>query len=112
MAGEDLSFVLGSAIHHGESPEDLLRKLEKDVRPSLAMPSDPIMRLLKEEDAEKREMAVRLLSQVCDDKMVNELLLHLNEERDYTIKGLILKTADRDGQEKDPCGSYENPFRC
>lgn len=100
LAGEDLSFVLGSAIHHGESPEDLLRKLEKDVRPSLAMPSDPIMRLLKEEDAEKREMAVRLLSQVCDDKMVNELLLHLNEERDYTIKGLILKMLIGMGKKK------------
>jgi hypothetical protein len=100
LAGEDLSFVLASAIHHGDSPEDLLHKLEKDVRSSPAIPSDPIMRLLKEEDAEKREMAVRLLSQVCDDKIVNELLLHLKEERDYTIKGLILKMLIGMGKKK------------
>ncbi|HAR94800.1 MAG TPA: hypothetical protein DCR97_02385 [Deltaproteobacteria bacterium] len=100
LAGKDLSFVLASAIHHGRSAEDLLGKLQKDVRPGLSMPSDPIMALLKEQDLQKRKAAVRLLSYIRDDQMVNELLSHLKQEQEPAIRGLIVETLVGMGKKK------------
>lgn len=97
--GEDLAFVLASAIFQGRSPYDLIAKLDKDMR-GLNMRGDAIVSLLNEGDVEKRKAAVRLLSRVRDDQMVNELLFHLKKEEDYTVKGLILETLVGMGKKK------------
>jgi GTPase SAR1 family protein len=97
--GEDLAFVLASAIYHGRSPYDLQTKFDKDMR-GLNMRGDPIVALLKEQDVEKRKAAVRLLSRIRDDQIVNELLLHLRREEDYAVKGLIVETLVGMGKKK------------
>jgi hypothetical protein len=100
LAGGDLAFVLASAIHHDRSPDDLFHKLGKDMRSGLSIPSDPIIGLLKEQDVDKRKAAVRLLSQIHDDLMVNELLIHLKREQDYAVKSLIVETLVGMGKKK------------
>lgn len=98
--GEDLAVALASAIYHGRSPYDLLAKFDKDGPFGANMRGDPILGLLKEQDVEKRKAAVRLLSRIRDDQMVNELLLHLRKEEDYAVKGLIVETLVGMGKKK------------
>lgn len=98
--GEEMAFVLASAIHHGLPFDAMFVKLERYVRPGLNLRGDTIAGLLKEPDVQKRKAAVRLLSLIRDDRMVNELLSHLEREEDYAIKGLILETLAGMGKKK------------
>jgi hypothetical protein len=98
--GEEMAFVLAGAIHCGRAPDALFVKFEKDMRPGFNIRSDAIVGLLKERDVEKRKAAVRLLSRIRDDQMVNELLLHLKREEDHAVKTLILETLVDTGKKK------------
>lgn len=100
LEGEEIAFVLASAIHHGRSPDALLDQVAKDARQGLNIRTDTIVRLLDDKDVEKRKAAVRLLSRIRDDHMVNRLLSHLKEEDDHMVKGLILKTLISMGKKK------------
>jgi hypothetical protein len=100
FGGEEMALILASAIHHGRSPESLLKRLEKHSRPGLNMRGDTIVRLLKEQDADKRKAAVQLLSRIRDDHVVNDLLSHLKGEGDSTVKSLILETLVGMGKKK------------
>lgn len=97
--GEEMGLVLASQIHHGRSPEVLLDKFENSARLGLIR-GDMIVRLLGEEDVDKRKSGVRLLSRIRDDHMVNELLSHLKREEDRAVKGLILETLINMGKKK------------
>ena len=85
---EEMGLILASMVYHGRDWTTLLAKGEREAG---GFDYERVLSLLAEDDAEKRERALRLLGRLKDDGLVNPLLAHLRRETDSELRRLLVE---------------------
>jgi DNA-binding transcriptional ArsR family regulator len=85
---EEMGLVLASMVCHGRDWTALLTKAVREVG---GFDYEHVLPLLAEDDAERRERALRLLARLKDDGLVNPLLAHLRRETEPELRRLLVE---------------------
>jgi hypothetical protein len=94
---DEMGLILGSFIACDREYGHLFEKAKKDGR---GIEIQPILKLIRFGDVDKRIKAVRLLISIRDKAMINPLLLHLKEEDVFEIRDLVVKGIELTGKKK------------
>ncbi|HVN95595.1 MAG TPA: ATP-binding protein [Syntrophorhabdaceae bacterium] len=94
---EEAGIVLASLIERQKDYGCFFEKIKKDGK---GIDIQPILKLMRMSDVERRAKAVGLITDIQDKDMINPLLLQLKKENVGEIKDLLIKGISRTGKKK------------
>ena len=83
----EMGLILASMVSLGRDCAALLDKAEQQLG---GFDGDCLLSLLSVEDAHIRERAIRVLSRVKDEGIINPILAHLRKESEPALRGLLV----------------------
>jgi hypothetical protein len=84
---KERGLIIASMISLGRDSTPLLDRLQRQLG---SFDCEPVLALLAVDDARVRERALRVLSRVRDENIVNPMLAHVQRESEPNLRGLIV----------------------